>query len=106
MQVLPPLQAALVDDDETVRDAAGTALNVLFQGGAGSLVDTIVPQMLEQLQRSETHQSALQGLRVILALRPHTLNTLLPKLLRVPLEARRVRSVGALAEVATVALAK
>ncbi len=41
------LQNALTDSDAGVREAAGAAFSIMFKGGAGGAVDSVVPQLLE-----------------------------------------------------------
>jgi hypothetical protein len=55
--------------------AAGAAFGVLFKGGAGSAVDSVIPSLLAGLEARETAAAAqaLEGLRVILGVRPQTL---------------------------------
>jgi hypothetical protein len=57
--------------------AAGSAFNVLFKGGAGSAVDSVVPSLLAGLEGdSRQAAQALEGLRVILGVRPQTLSSM------------------------------
>ena len=86
-----------------VWQAAGGAFGILFKGGAGSAVDSIIPSLLAGLDGTKPDQ-ALEGLRVILGVRPATLNTMLPKLLKPPLSTSAISAIGALAEVAGVLL--
>ena len=81
--------------------AAGAAFAVLFRGGGGSAVDSVVPSMLTALT-NDTKQAtqALQGLRVILSVRPQTLGTMLPRLLKPHVTPTSMRALAALAEVA------
>ena len=44
--VLPTVQAALTDTEPGVRAAAGDAFAILFKGGSGSAVDSVVPAMI------------------------------------------------------------
>lgn len=57
--------------------AAGSAFNILFKGGAGSAVDSVIPALLAGLD-GEPKQAAqaLEGLRVILGVRPQTLSSM------------------------------
>jgi hypothetical protein len=99
-EILPPIQAALCDPDASVREAAGAAFGVLFRGGAHSAVDGVVPSLLAGLD-SEAHYSAsVEGLRVILGVRPTTFNGVAPKLLRAPVTSAALRALGELAGVA------
>ncbi|KIY92858.1 Translational activator GCN1 [Monoraphidium neglectum] len=102
--ILPPIQAALCDSDPSVREAAGAAFGVLFRGGAHSAVDGVVPSLLAGLD-SEAHYSAsVEGLRVIMGVRPATFNGVAPKLLRPPVTSSSLRALGELAGVAGPAL--
>ncbi|KAK9857624.1 hypothetical protein WJX84_011127, partial [Apatococcus fuscideae] len=100
-QLLPTIQNALCDSDAGVRQAAGSAFGVLFKGGAGSAVDNIIPSLLVSLEGGPQQASqALEGLRVILSVRPQALGVIVPKLLRPPLNSTSVAAIGSLSEVA------
>ncbi|KAK9804294.1 hypothetical protein WJX72_005256 [[Myrmecia] bisecta] len=100
-QLLPTVQAALCDPDPGVRQAAGAAFSILFKGGPGGAVDSVIPSLLAGLEGGPGGaEQALEGLRVILGVRPQALATMLPKLLRPPLTSTSIRALGALAEVA------
>lgn len=87
--------------------AAGSAFAVLFRGGGGSAVDSVVPSMLSALSGDGRQASqALQGLRVILSVRPQTLGTMLPRLLKPRVTPTSMRALAALSEVAGAALAR
>ena len=62
-------------------------------------MDQVIPSLLAGLEGPKPEQ-ALEGLRVILGVRPATLNTMLPKLLKPPMSATELAALGALAEVA------
>jgi hypothetical protein len=47
-----------------VREAAGDAFAVLFRGGAGSLVEGMLPDLLEGLHSERTHEQSVKGLEV------------------------------------------
>jgi len=68
--ILPPIQAALCDADGAVREAAGAAFGVLFKGGAHGAVESVVPSLLTNLDSPGHAQQSLEGLRVILSVRP------------------------------------
>lgn len=86
--------------------AAGAAFAVLFRGGGGSAVDSVIPSMLTALTGGgKGAGQALEGLRVILGVRPQTLGAMLPRLLRPPLTATGTRALAALAQVAGTTLA-
>lgn len=97
--MLPTIQTALCDNDEEVRTAAGGAFGILFRGGAGGAVDSVIPSLLAGLAGPQPGQ-ALAGLRVILGVRPSALNSMLPKLLKHPLTKEDVMALGSLSEVA------
>ncbi|KAK9866109.1 hypothetical protein WJX84_009505 [Apatococcus fuscideae] len=100
-QLLPTVQNALCDSDAGVRQAAGSAFGVLFKGGAGSAVDNIIPSLLVSLEGGPQQAAqALEGLRVILSVRPQALGVIVPKLLRPPLNSTSVAAIGSLSEVA------
>ena len=81
--------------------AAGAAFGVLFKGGAGSAVDNIIPSLLVSLEGGPQQASqALEGLRVILSVRPQALGVIVPKLLKPPLNSTSVTAIGSLSEVA------
>lgn len=85
-EVLPAVQAALCDADAEVREAAGSAFAILFKGGAGSAVDSVVPTMVKGLEEDATYDESLEGLRVILSVRPQFFNGLVGKLLKAPVQ--------------------
>lgn len=100
-ELLPAVQAALTDEDAGVRTAAAAAFGVLFKGGAGSAVDSIIPSLMLALEGGgKSAGQALEGLRVILGVKPGTINAMLPRLAKPPLSAGHVRALGELAEAA------
>lgn len=99
-EILPPIQAALCDADAAVREAAGAAFGVLFRGGAHSAVDSVVPSLLAGLDSETQYGASVEGLRVILSVRPTTFNGVAPKLLRQPVSSPALRALGELAAVA------
>ncbi|GMH37879.1 hypothetical protein BSKO_05763 [Bryopsis sp. KO-2023] len=102
--VLPAIQATLCDQDPEVREAAAGAFNALFKAGAGSVVDTIVPALLAQLQSDSGNSQALEGLQVILSVRPQTLNSMVPRLLHKPISVTNLQALWALASAAGASL--
>eukprot|EP00892_Ulva_mutabilis_P008725 jgi/Ulvmu1/6224/UM028_0082.1 len=85
--LLPAVQAALCDPDDSVRAAAGDSFAVLFRGGAGSAVEGMLPGLLEGLHEGGSRaEQSVQGLRVIISVRPALLDRILPKLLALPLK--------------------
>jgi len=104
-EVLPSIQDALTDDDEGVREAAGDALSSIFRGGGAGVVDSVVPSMMRGLEGSEAQQKkSLEGLSVILSVRPGAFNAMLPKLVEDPPSVCRVDALAALAPLAGASL--
>ncbi|GFR52597.1 hypothetical protein Agub_g15194, partial [Astrephomene gubernaculifera] len=105
-EVLPTVQTALTDADGGVREAAGAAFGILFKGsgGGGSAVDGVVPSMLAGLEHDRRYRESLEGLRVILQVRPQIFHFVCPKLLHKPLQLNNVRALGELAAAADVHL--
>lgn len=105
--LLPAVQSALCDDDDGVRAAAGESFAVLFRGGAGSTVEGMLPALLEGLNSGGAKaEQSVQGLRVIVSVRPALLDRILPKLLSLPLRVAGVQAAAPLlAESATGAAA-
>jgi hypothetical protein len=99
-EILPPIQAALCDPDAAVREAAGAAFGILFRGGAHSAVDSVVPSLLTGLDAESHYAASVEGLRVILGVRPATFNGVAPKLLKAPVTGAALRALGELAGVA------
>lgn len=98
--IIPTVQTALVDPDSGVRQAAGSAMGVLFKTGGGSGVEGVLPSLLAGIDGDERQfNAAVEGLRVLLSVRIQTLNALVPKLLRTPLRTPAVRALGAVAQV-------
>eukprot|EP00882_Tetradesmus_deserticola_P004507 GHRQ01004753.1.p1 GENE.GHRQ01004753.1~~GHRQ01004753.1.p1 ORF type:complete len:1251 (+),score=530.16 GHRQ01004753.1:483-4235(+) len=95
--ILPPIQGALCDDDAAVREAAGAAFGVLFKGGAHGAVESVVPSLLNGLDSPGHASQSLEGLRVILSVRPQVFNGIVPKLLKQPVSSAGLRAIGTLA---------
>lgn len=95
--LLPAVQGALCDDEDSVRAAAGESFAVLFRGGAGSTVEGMLPGLLEGLNAGGTKaEQSVQGLRVIVSVRPALLDRILPKLLALPLRIAGVQAAAPL----------
>ncbi len=90
---------AVMRDDRGGAQAAGGAFGILFRGGAGGAVDSVIPSLLAGLAGEEPGQ-ALAGLRVILGVRPAALAAMLPKLLKPPLSRSDITALGSLSQVA------
>jgi hypothetical protein len=105
-ELLPAVQGALCDEDADVRSAAGGVFNILFKSGGGSSIDSIIPSLLTGLDsHSEVHAAqALEGLRVVLGVRPQLLSAMAPRLIASPITASNIKALGALAEVAGAAI--
>jgi hypothetical protein len=98
--ILPPIQAALCDEDAAVREAAGAAFGVLFKGGAHGAVESVVPSLLHGLDSPGHASQSLEGLRVILSVRPQVFSGIVPKLLKQPVSSAGLRAIGQLASTA------
>ncbi|MCO5572014.1 hypothetical protein L7F22_025765 [Adiantum nelumboides] len=99
--LIPTIRDALCDSVPEVREAAGLAFSTLFKSAGMQAVDEIVPNLLNALEKEETSETALDGLKQILSVRtaavlPH----ILPKLVKPPLTSLNAHALGALAEVA------
>lgn len=99
--LIPTIRDALCDSVPEVREAAGVAFGTLFKSAGMQAVDEIVPNLLNALEKDETSETALDGLKQILSVRtaavlPH----ILPKLVKPPLTSLNAHALGALAEVA------
>jgi hypothetical protein len=95
--ILPPIQGALCDEDAAVREAAGAAFGVLFKGGAHGAVESVVPSLLHGLDSPGHASQSMEGLRVILSVRPQVFNGIVPKLLKQPVSSAGLRAIGQLA---------
>ncbi|KAL4444093.1 hypothetical protein ABPG75_011830 [Micractinium tetrahymenae] len=102
--LLQPIQGALCDDDAGVRAAAGGVFNVLFKSGGGSAMDSVIPALLGGLDSEAHSEQALEGLRVVLGVRPQLLSVMVPRLIKPPVTSTNLRALGALAEVAGAAI--
>ena len=103
VMVFQPLRLGWVGWSKQVcwMQAAGAAFSILFKGGAGSAVDAVIPSLLSGLEGDGKQSGqALEGLRVILGVRPGTLASMVPRLLRPPLHSTALRALGSLAEAA------
>eukprot|EP00250_Pteridium_aquilinum_P013931 c21667_g1_i1 orf=228-8111(+) len=99
--LIPTIRDALCDSVPEVREAAGVAFSTLFKSAGMQAVDEIVPNLLNALEKEETSETALDGLKQIISVRtaavlPH----ILPKLVKQPLTTMNAHALGALAAVA------
>ena len=98
--ILTEIQRLLCDEDEQVRQSAGGALEVIFKTGGGSAADSVIPSLLNGLQcDGERVSKSLEGLRVVLSVRPQLLGVMVPRLVEPPLTMTDVVALGALSEV-------
>ena len=98
--ILTEIQRLLCDEDDQVRQSAGGALEVIFQTGGGSAADSVIPSLLNGLHGDEEKVAkSLEGLRVVLSVRPQLLGVMVPKLVGPPLSKTDVIALGALSEV-------
>ena len=77
---IPPVQLALFDEDELVREAAAKTFGAMYRHpefGRRAL-DSIVPNLLSEITKG--NGAALDGLRQIVTVRPSLVQTLVPKL--------------------------
>eukprot|EP01043_Picozoa_sp_COSAG02_P009517 COSAG02_NODE_324_length_24643_cov_107.975228_6_plen_2567_part_00 len=77
---IPPVQLALFDEDELVREAAAQTFGAMYRHpefGRRAL-DSIVPNLLAEI--GDGNEAALDGLRQIVTVRPSLVQTLVPKL--------------------------
>ena len=100
-EVVPVIRDALCDDEDSVRNAAGSAFDAMFRHGGADVASDIVPALLAKL---DTDPVALEGLKQVLRAQPKILASVLPKLASPPIDASRAGTLGALAEVAGPAL--
>ena len=98
--ILTEIQRLLCDEDEQVRQSAGGALEVIFKTGGGSAADSVIPSLLNGLQGDDERVSkSLEGLRVVLSVRPQLLGVMVPRLVEPPLSKTDIVALGALSEV-------
>ena len=84
VKLMPIVQAALCDTLEDVCETAAQCFNVMQSKLGGSVIDTVVPLLLNDLKGNDTSKAelSLQGLCQLLALRGRDVMTvLIPKLL-------------------------
>ncbi|GMF97863.1 binding protein [[Candida] boidinii] len=97
------IRDALVDANESVRESAAQAFDVLQDAIGDSAVDEVIPQLLEMLD-SDSSDDALSALQEIMSTKSDIIfPILIPSLLTPPIKAR---ALSALAQVAGPALFK
>jgi HEAT repeat protein len=98
--ILTEIQRLLCDEDEEVRQSAGGALEVIFKTGGGSAAESVIPSLLNGLHGDDERVAkSLEGLRVVLSVRPQLLGIMVPRLVEPPLSKTDVVALGALSEV-------
>ena len=77
---IPPVQLALVDDDELVREAAAQTFGTMYRHPdfGRKALDSIVPTLLGEI--GDGNNAALDGLRQIVSVKPQLVQSLIPKL--------------------------
>lgn len=99
--LLGEIQRLLCDENDDVREASGGLFDIMFKTGGGSAAESIIPSLLTGLGGDEEKASkSLEGLRIVLGVRPQLLSAIIPSLVDPPLSRRDVTALGALAEVA------
>lgn len=82
--LMPIIQTALCDPVEEICETAAQCFNVMQNKLGGSVIDSVVPQLLQDLKNGDkaSSEASLQGLRQILALRgKEVLRALMPRLI-------------------------
>lgn len=97
---------ALVDPNESVREAAASAFDILQDAIGDAAVDEIIPQLLNKLS-SDDSENALLALQDIMSTKSDVIfPILIPSLLSPPIDAFKAGALASLAEVAGSALYK
>jgi HEAT repeat protein len=97
--LLPAVQKALCDDDESVRIASGDLMTTLFKGAGDVIQETVLPQVLEDINSdNENAVRSLEGLVVMLKVKPGILMEVLPEINTAPLSSIRARALGEIAK--------
>ena len=97
---IPPVQLALVDDDELVREAAAQTFGTMYRHPdfGRKALDSIVPTLLGEI--GDGNNAALDGLRQIVSVKPQLVQSLIPKLVGVG--AMSLAGIKSLAKISTV----
>ncbi|ODV96908.1 hypothetical protein PACTADRAFT_1492 [Pachysolen tannophilus NRRL Y-2460] len=100
------VRSALVDSNESVREAAALAFDVLQDSIGNTAVDEIIPNLLNMLNSAES-DNALSALQEIMSKKSDVIfPILIPSLLSPPIDAFKAGALSSLAEVAGSALYK
>lgn len=98
--LLPAVQSALCDDNESVRTASGELMATLFKGAGDVIQEEMLPQILSDIRDSAANADrSLEGLVVMLGVRPAILGEILPDLSSLPLTPIKARALGEVAKV-------
>ena len=97
--LVPAIRKALSDPLPEVREAAGGAFDMLYKNVGSTVLDDILPPLLDQLTVPESN--AMEALKQILLVRSNViLPVLVPKLLTPPVTSFNIRALASIAEVA------
>lgn len=101
------IRKALVDVDESVRQAGAIAFDVYQETTGKTAVDEIIPYLLHAMESEQVSDVALKGLQDIMTTKSEVIfPILIPSLLAPPIDSFRASALGSLAEVAGPALYK
>ena len=84
-KLLPTLQLALSDSDETVRDSAGGVFDGLLDKVGMRALDEIIPPLLKNIESGNDKEVAMNGLKAIIVAKPQQVGSyVIPRLLEPP----------------------
>eukprot|EP00730_Choanoeca_flexa_P001140 TRINITY_DN10497_c0_g1_i2.p1 TRINITY_DN10497_c0_g1~~TRINITY_DN10497_c0_g1_i2.p1 ORF type:complete len:1451 (+),score=418.59 TRINITY_DN10497_c0_g1_i2:149-4354(+) len=99
------VRKALCDEEAVIRDAAAVCFATLHNSLGNTVIEDILPSMLNQLEDEATSAAALHGLRSVMANKSRVvLPFLVPKLIAPPITAFNARALAQLTTVAGHAL--
>ena len=97
--LLPAVQSALCDDEESVRIASGELMATLFKGAGDVIQENVLPQILSDItEENENAERSLEGLVVMLGVRPGILGAVLPEISALPLTSIKAKTLGEIAK--------
>ncbi|UPQ98417.1 ARM repeat domain-containing protein [Chloropicon primus] len=97
--LLPAVQSALCDDDESVRIASGELMATLFKGAGDIIQENVLPQILLDINDNRGNaERSLEGLVVMMGVRPTILDAVLPEVITLPLTPIKAKSLGEIAK--------
>lgn len=80
-RLLPIIQTSMCDDDDSVRAASGDLMTTLFKSAGDVIQEKVLPELLRDINDdTPTSQRSVEGLSVMLRVRPAILHTVLTKL--------------------------